>query len=82
MRYTESMALFVRQNDERTKYQQQIAAELQEKLRKRSEEAERPDGVTDSAFIKNTKAANSLGWIWIVVVAVLVLIAIGLLIGL
>lgn len=75
------MALFVRQNDERTKYQQQIAAELQEKLKNRSEDAERPDGVTDSMFIKNTARTTSHGWIWIVLIAVIITVAIGALIG-
>lgn len=58
------MALFVKQNESRTKYQEQIAAELQEKMRQRSEQTEMPDGVTDSAYIKNTKSTTSLAWLW------------------
>ncbi|MFZ3009819.1 MAG: hypothetical protein WA030_02245 [Candidatus Microsaccharimonas sp.] len=61
------MALFVRQDENRTELQTRIAAELQEKARKKAEEAELPDGVTDSEYIKNTKQTSKLAWVWLVV---------------
>jgi len=61
------MALFVRQDENRSELQQRLATELQDRARKKAEEAELPDGVTDSQFIKGTKEASSLLWLWIVV---------------
>lgn len=61
------MALFIRQDEERTKLQERLASELQERAKERAKKADLPDGVDDSQFIKNTKMTSSLGWIWIVV---------------
>jgi hypothetical protein len=63
------MALFVQQNDNRSKLQERLAAELQEKARIRAQEdAGRPDGVEDSQYLKGTKQTTSLAWLWVVVV--------------
>ncbi|MDN5274654.1 MAG: hypothetical protein JWP06_555 [Candidatus Saccharibacteria bacterium] len=63
------MALFVQQNDNRSKLQEQVAAELQEKLKKRAEiDKTLPDGITDSAYLKGTKQTTSLAWVWIAIV--------------
>jgi hypothetical protein len=60
------MALFIRQDDERSELQKQVAAELQRKARDNSlKAAERPDGVDDSQYIKSLKKTSSLAWIWI-----------------
>lgn len=60
------MALFVNQNSNRTKLQEQLAAELQEKARKKAElETTRPDGIEDSAYVKGTKKTTSLAWVWV-----------------
>jgi hypothetical protein len=74
------MALFVNQNSNRTKLQEQLAAELQEKAKQKAklENVERPDGVTDSNYLKDTKTTTSLAWIWIVIVVVVVGIMIWL----
>ena len=61
------MALFVRQDENRSELQQRLATELQERARKKAEEAELPDGVTDSQYIKGTKETTSLLWVWMVV---------------
>lgn len=68
------MSLFVNQNSNRTKLQEQLAAELQEKAKQKAklEESERPDGVTDSNYLKDTKTTTSLAWIWIVIVIAVV----------
>jgi hypothetical protein len=58
------MALYIRQQEKRTELQERLAAELQEKARAKAKEAELPDGVTDSHYIKNTKQTSSLGWVW------------------
>jgi hypothetical protein len=61
------MALFLKQEENRSPMQERIAAELQEKARQRAKDAELPDGVTDSHYIKNTKQTSSLGWVWILI---------------
>lgn len=70
------MALFIRQDEQRTKIQDRITAELQEKARQRALQEDQPDGVKDSAYIKGTKTTSSLAWVWIIigVIAVVVLI--------
>lgn len=63
------MALFVQQNDSRSKLQERLAAELQEKARAKSDvDTSRPDGVDDSQYLEGTKQTTSLAWIWMVVV--------------
>lgn len=75
------MALFVNQDESRTRLQQEIAAELQAKAKKRAEEAERPDGVDDSRYIENTKRTTSLAWVWaligVAIIALLIYLAVG-----
>jgi F0F1-type ATP synthase assembly protein I len=61
------MALFVRQDENRSELQQRLATELQDRARKKAEEAELPDGVTDSQYIKGTKESSSLLWAWLVI---------------
>ena len=70
------MALFVNQDESRTRLQQEIAAELQAKAKKRAEEAELPDGVDDSRYIENTEQTAKHAWIW----AVIAILIIGLVI--
>jgi hypothetical protein len=58
------MALFVRQDENRTELQQRLATELQARARDKAKQAEQPDGIEDSAFIKGTKQTSSLAWLW------------------
>lgn len=62
------MALFIRQNDDRTELQQRLATELQERAKKRATAAELPDGVDDSQYIKGTRQTTNLAWVWILIV--------------
>ncbi len=75
------MSLYLKQNETRSELQDRIAAELQAKAKKKALETERPDGVTDSAYIKGTKQTTSLAWAWVLIVAAIVGIAIWLLIA-
>ncbi len=75
------MALFVRQDENRTELQTRIATELQEKARKKAEEAELPDGVTDSQYIKDTKQTSSLAWIWLIVFFIVIGLIIWLIVS-
>lgn len=61
------MALHIRKDDQQSELQQRIAAELQDKARKRALETERPDGVDDSRYIENTKQTTSLAWAWVLI---------------
>tara|TARA_R100000655_G_scaffold60105_1_gene98522 strand:- start:391 stop:630 length:240 start_codon:yes stop_codon:yes gene_type:complete len=60
------MALFVNKENTRTKLQEEVAASLAEKARRKrlQEEQDLPDGITDSAYLKNTKQTTSLAWVW------------------
>jgi len=68
------MALFVNQNSTRTKLQEKLAAELTEKAKQKAkiEDVERPDGVSDSNYLKDTKQTTSLAWVWILIVIAVV----------
>lgn len=74
------MALFMNQQNERTELQKRIAAELAEKAKKKSLEptSDRPDGVTDSAYLERTMTTTSLAWVWILITVAAIGIAIWL----
>lgn len=72
------MALHIRQDDKQSELQRRIAAELQDKARKREIETERPDGVDDSRYIEGTKRTTSLAWAWVLIALAIVGIAIWL----
>ena len=67
------MALFVRQDENRSELQKQVATQIQERARAKAKEAELPDGVDDSAYIEGTKKTTTLAWAW----ALIVIAAIG-----
>lgn len=62
------MALFVKQNDTRSELQKRLATELQEKAREKAAQADLPDGVDDSQFIKGTKQTSGLAGVWIAII--------------
>lgn len=74
------MALFMNQQNERTELQKRIAAELAEKAKKKSLETDhdRPDGVSDSAYLEKTKTTTSLAWAWILIIVAAFAVAIWL----
>lgn len=74
------MALFVRQDENRSELQQRLATELQDRARKKAEEAELPDGVTDSQYIKGTKIGSSLLGVWLVIGVLVVAVAVFLIV--
>ena len=79
------MALYVKQDDNRTELQEKIAAELREKQIKNSlkEGDETPNSKgeivqpEDSAYLEETKETTGLAFIWLLVF-VAVLVALGL----
>ena len=67
------------QQNDRSELQKRIAAELQEKAKKKaSDSPDRPDGVDDSAYLENTKRTTSLAWVWALIVVAFVAIIIWL----
>lgn len=66
------MALFVRQTEERSRYQERIAAELQEKAKNRAIQESHGDDIEDSEYLKDTKPTTSLAWVWVVIVVMFV----------
>lgn len=66
------MALFIRQNENRSKLQERLAAELQERAKQKAQEAERPDGVDDSKYIEGTKQTTRLAWVWSILIIALI----------
>lgn len=60
------MALFIKQEENRTELQNRLAAELQEKARQKAKQSNMPDGVDDSQYIKGTKQTTSLAWVWVI----------------
>ena len=75
------MGLYVKQNQSRTELQEKIAAELQEKARKKSEPADRPDGVDDSRYIEGTKATTTLAPVWLIIGVAAIIVIIWLVIA-
>ncbi len=79
------MALYVKQDDNRTELQEKIAAELREKQIKNSlkEGGETPNSKgeivqpEDSVYLEGTKETTGLAFIWLLVF-VAVLVALGL----
>lgn len=65
--YTRVMAIFVRQDEDRSELQQRIATELRERTKQNASSGDLPDGVDDSEYMKGTRQTSSLGWLWIIV---------------
>lgn len=66
------MALFIRQDDNRSKLQERLVAELQERAKKSAESGEVIDGVHDSRMLEDTQTSTSFVWIWVLVVLLVV----------
>ena len=65
------MGLYVRKDDQRSKLQERIAAELQEKAKKNTDiEPTTIDGVDDSGYMDNTKSSSGLLGVWLALLAV------------
>lgn len=75
------MGLYVKQNDRRSELQEKLAMELQEKARRKAREDELPDGVTDSAYLKDTKQTTSLAWVWTLIIIAAIVIALWIIVS-
>lgn len=61
------MGLYLRQQETRSELQNKLAAELQERAKQKAQPFDKPDGVTDSAYLKGTKETTSLAWVWVLI---------------
>ncbi|MDR0397838.1 MAG: hypothetical protein LBH36_01480 [Candidatus Nomurabacteria bacterium] len=67
------MGLLMKQEHERSKLQEKIAAELREKATRTSlVDNESPDMVEDSAYQENTRLTRSTAWAWLILFLVIV----------
>ena len=65
------MGLYVRKDDQRSKLQERIAAELQEKAKKNTDiEPTTIDGVDDSGYMDNTKGSSGLLGVWLALLVI------------
>lgn len=72
------MSLYLKQNESRSQLQDKLAKELQERAKQKAKTFDQPDGVTDSAYLKNTKQTTSLAWVWVLIVLAIIGIAVWL----
>jgi hypothetical protein len=61
------MALFIRQDENRSKLQERLSSELQDRLKNKPNFTDSPDGVDDSQYIKNTKSSTGLLGVWLAI---------------
>jgi hypothetical protein len=74
------MGIIIKQNDERTKLQEKVAAELREKMSTTSlDDQELPDLVEDSEYMKDFEKESTFKfWVKVLLVIVIVLILGGI----
>lgn len=72
------MGIVLKQTDSRSKYQEKIATDLQEKLKNKSIETDTSDHVSKSAYLENTKQSNFMSKVWLII-AMIAVLALGLL---
>ncbi len=75
------MSLYLRQSEDRSELQKRVAAELQDRAKRKAQEHDLPDGVDDSAYIKGTKQTTSLAWAWVVIGVAIIALAVWLIIA-
>lgn len=75
------MSLYLKQSDTRSDLQDKLAKELQDRAKKKALETEQPDGVTDSAYLRDTKATTSLAWVWVLIGLAIIGIVIWLIVS-
>lgn len=75
------MSLYLKQSETRSQLQDKLAKELQDRAKEKAKTFDQPDGVTDSAYLKDTKSTTSLAWVWMLIVIAIIVLAIWLLVS-
>lgn len=60
------MGILLRQSDERSQYQERIAADLRERAKRQAAGSEPLDQSARSNYIKDTNQTSARAWIWLV----------------
>jgi type VI protein secretion system component VasF len=60
------MGILLRQEDNRSQYQERIAAELRERAKQQLPGSEPLDQTKNSNYIKNTSGTSEHLWVWVV----------------
>lgn len=68
------MALFIRQNEDRSKLQERLSSELQERHKQRQLKENKPETVEDSQYLKEMEDGSSISFVWVI----LIIVAIGI----
>ena len=63
------MGIMVEGNEEQSKLQERITADLRERSRRNSKNEGEVDLVEDSEYLKNTQKTSRFSWFWFVLVA-------------
>ena len=67
------MGIMVEGNEEQSKLQERITADLRERSRRNSKNEGEVDLVEDSEYLKNTQKTSRFSWFWFVLIALAVL---------
>ena len=67
------MGIMVEGNEEQSKLQERITADLRERSRRNSKNEGEVDLVEDSEYLKNTQKTSRFSWFWFVLVTLAVL---------
>lgn len=70
------MGLFIRQNENRSKLQERLAAELREKAKLQANAAEPIDQTKDSYYVKDSAEVSGKVWLWVLAGGILVAAAV------
>lgn len=75
------MSLFMKQTESRSQLQDKLAKELQDRAKEKAFETEQPDGVNDSAYLKQTKTTSTLAWVWVLIGLAAIVLVIWLIVS-
>ena len=67
------MGIMVEGNEEQSKLQERITADLRERSRRNSKNEGEVDLVEDSEYLKNTQKTSRFSWFWFVLITLAVL---------
>ena len=77
------MALFIRQNEDRSKLQERLAAELQERAKQNADPGGKVfDAEKDSSYLDGTKTTTSLAWVWALIFVAIIGLVVWLIVSL
>lgn len=67
------MGILLRQSDERSKYQERIAAELRERAKQHASGSEPMDQTKHSNYLKDTDQTSERIWLWLLAAGVIII---------